>query len=395
MSKKFNNSIFVIGGFGHVGLPLAISFANKNLSVKIFDKDLSKSEKIKKGEMPFIEYGSEKLLKKVIKNKNLTIAENISSISNSKFIVITIGTPIDEYQNPKTKEFIELIYQIKKYIKNNQILIIRSSVFPGMCDKIHEILKSSNIVYCPERIVQGYAIKEVTKLPQIISGYSSKAVNETKILFKKLTKKIIVSSIKEAELGKLFNNSLRYIQFAIANQFYMICKDNEVDYDRVRKIISFGYERGKSLPSAGLTAGPCLLKDTIQLHSFNNNQFLLGQASMMVNEGMPNYLINKLKKKYNLEKKVVGILGMAFKANIDDKRDSLSYKLLNILKFNCKKVICSDEYIKDERFVSKNYLIKNSDIIIIGSPHSQYKNYKFPKSKIIVDIWGITKKIEI
>ena len=149
--------------------------------------------------------------------------------------------------------------------------------------------------------------------------------------------KIITTSIKEAELIKLFSNAWRYIQFATANQFYMISENFGVDYNQVRSAMVDGYERAEKLPSAGFAAGPCLLKDTMQLSAFYNNNFLLGHTAMMVNEGLPNFIVEDLRKRYDIGKTTVGILGMAFKADIDDVRDSLSFKLGKILLFHGRK----------------------------------------------------------
>ena len=133
------------------------------------------------------------------------------------------------------------------------------------------------------------------------------------------------------------------------------------------------------MPKAGFAAGPCLYKDTAQLNTFFKNNFFLGNSAIKINEGLPNYIVKKISLKYNLKNKIVGILGMAFKANIDDSRNSLSYKLRKVLKSHGSNVICSDEYIKDKNFISKEKLIKISDIIIIGAPHNIYKKINFKK----------------
>jgi len=249
--------------------------------------------------------------------------------------------------------------------------------------------KDWHLAYCPERIVQGYAVQELEKLPQIVAGFSEYAIEQASELFNKIASKIIKSTMGEAELVKLYSNSWRYIQFAIANQFYMIANDFGEDYDQIRDIMIDGYDRAKGLPSAGFAAGPCLVKDTMQLASFNNNQFLLGQAAMNVNEGLPNYIVNNLKKEHDLDKKTVGILGMAFKADVDDTRDSLSYKLGKLLRFEGAKVLYSDEFANNPDFSSINNLIKFSDIIIIGAPHSIYKGLLIPDNIKVVDLWGI------
>jgi len=169
----------------------------------------------------------------------------------------------------------------------------------------------------------------------------------------------------------------------------MICEDQGVDYDKVRMAMTDGYERAAQLPSAGWAAGPCLLKDTMQISSFYQGGFLLGHSAMMVNEGLPNFIVNQMKSKYKLNKRKVGILGMAFKANVDDVRDSLSFKLSKMLKFNGADVLCSDEYASNPEFVSKEELVSKCETIIIGAPHSLYVNLEIPPNVEVIDIWKI------
>ena len=251
--------------------------------------------------------------------------------------------------------------------------------------------KNIQLAYCPERIAQGYAIKELKELPQLVAGMTPKAQNSAAKLFELIAPKIIKVSMEEAELAKLFTNAWRYIQISITNQFYMIANDFNLDFNRIRQVMSDGYGRAYNIPSAGFAAGPCLLKDTMQLAAFNNNNFFLGHAAMMVNEGLPNYIVENLRHKYGINKKKIGILGMAFKADMDDTRDSLSYKLGKILRFHGAKVSYSDEFAKDPTFISKEQLIKECDIVIIGAPHTAYKKIKIPKKKKIVDIWGLLR----
>ncbi|MEK6984364.1 MAG: nucleotide sugar dehydrogenase [Nanoarchaeota archaeon] len=386
--------VTIVGGLGHIGLPLGLAFADKGLKVCLYDLDSKKTDLVKKGEMPFIEYGAEPILKKVIDNGNLEISLGIESVSNAKYVIVAIGTPVDEYLNPRTRVFLESINKLKKYLHNDQIIIVRSTVYPHTCQQVQNLLGKDDwhIAYCPERIVQGYAIKELKELPQIVAGLSEKAVEEASALFSMLSEKIIRTSIGEAELVKLFTNAWRYIQFAVTNQFYMIASNFGVDYDKVRKAMVEGYGRIGYLPCAGFAAGPCLLKDTMQLAAFNNNNFLLGHAAMMVNEGLPNFIVENLRKKYVLDEIKVGILGMAFKADIDDIRDSLSFKLGKILRFHGAKVYYSDEFAKNPDFVSKEELINSSQVVIVAVPHSAYKGIVIPKNIEVIDLWGITKK---
>ncbi len=387
--------IVIVGGLGHVGLPLGLVFADKGLNVCLYDVDKHKAEIVSKGEMPFIEHGAEPILKRILKNGNITITDDIRSISKARYVIIAIGTPVDEYLNPKTRAFLEAIESIKKYLDDSQTIIIRSTVYPHTCQQVLNLLGTDqgwNIAYCPERIVQGYAITELKELPQIIAGLSEKAVQDASELFKLISPKIIKTSVGEAELVKLFSNAWRYIQFAVTNQFYMIAYNFGVDYDKVRHAMTEGYGRLATLPCAGFSAGPCLLKDTMQLAAFNSNNFLLGHAAMMINEGLPNFIVEDLRKRYELSKTKVGILGMAFKADVDDIRDSLSFKLGKILRFHGAKVYYSDEYAKNPDFISKEELVKACNVVVVAVPHSAYKGMGIPENVEVIDLWGVTKK---
>lgn len=386
--------IVIVGGLGHVGLPLGIAFADIGLKVCLYDIDAKKADYVNKGVMPFMEYGAETILKRVVKDGKLKVSLDASSVSKASYVIVAIGTPVDEYLNPKTRAFLESVMALKKYLRNEQTIIIRSTVYPRTCQQVRNLLGNEgwHIAYCPERIIQGYAVKELRELPQIVAGLSDKAVNDAASLFGRLSPKIIKTSMGEAELVKFFSNGWRYIQFAVTNQFYMIAADFGVDYNKVRQAMIEGYGRAATLPTAGFAAGPCLLKDTMQLAAFNNNNFLLGHAAMMINEGLPNFIVENLRKKYDLSKTNVGILGMAFKADIDDIRDSLSFKLGKILRFHGAKVYYSDEYAKNPDFVSKEELIKSCDVVVVGVPHSAYNGIVMPKHVEVVDLWGVTKK---
>ena len=389
----YKYDICVIGGFGHVGLPLTIVFADKGKKVVSFDINENVMNTIKKGRMPFIEYDSEEILKRVLKNGNFSLSLSPDVISESENVVIVIGTPVDEHLNPEFELMKKMMGSYKKYFRNGQLIVLRSTVYPGTTEMLDRWFKSNNIkvdiAFCPERIAEGYAIKELQGLPQIVSSTTDKGLKRAKKLFRVITDEIVELKPVEAELAKLFTNVWRYIKFATANQFFMIANDHKADFYKIHKTMTYNYPRAKDLPGPGFAAGPCLFKDAMQLASFNNNSFYLGHSAMLVNEGLPNYIVNKLKIKYNLSNKVVGVLGMAFKGDVDDKRESLSYKLKKILNFEAKKVYLSDVYIKEDGFLSAKDLIKKSDIIIIATPHKEYRRIKFPKNKIIIDIWNI------
>ncbi len=376
--------ISIIGGAGHVGYPLGLIFSSKGFEVNLIDKNLKNSKKINSGISPFLEEGSKALLRQMLKKKRIKASQGLKSVLESKYIIICIGTPINNNLSPEIKSFLNFFKELRKYLKKDHHIIIRSSVYPGICEKVYNIIKdkNKNLSYCPERIVQGKSIKELPNISQLVSGKNITSIKESANLFKKICKKIIIVEIIEAELIKLFSNAYRYVHFAISNQFYMICRDQGLNFFKIREIMKDGYKRNAHIPMSGFTAGPCLLKDTMQLSSFYNKKFSLGHAAMNINEDMPKFIYNDLKKNVNLKNKTIGLLGLTFKADCDDIRDSLAIKLLKFLKNKKIKTLYSDEYYFLKGSITKKKLIKKSDIIIISTPHSAYKKIKVPKKKI-------------
>jgi len=390
----FNKTISIIGGTGHVGLPLGLMFAEKKYKVQLIDINLKNINYVNKAKMPFKEDKADVVLKKLIKKKKIFATNNLELVKSSKYIIICIGTPVNKRLKPETINFLNFFKKLKKNLSSKSIIIIRSSVYPGVCDRVYDICKNknNNISYCPERIVQGKSLIELPKLPQIVSGFTKKSISESGNLFSKISKKIIITTVLEAELIKLFSNSYRYIMFSISNQFFKICHDLNINFEKLRLNMIDGYQRNSGIAKPGFTAGPCLLKDTMQLSSFLKSRFHLGYSAMSINESIPIYLVKNLEKKYKLKNKTIGVLGMAFKAETDDIRDSLSLKLINYLKKNKIKYLYSDPYYKDEGIANEKNLIKKSDFIIVTVPHQKYKKIKIPKHKKVIDIWNIIPK---
>ena len=169
----------------------------------------------------------------------------------------------------------------------------------------------------------------------------------------------------------------------------MMCKNQGLDFSRIRNLMRDNYKRNISIPTSGFASGPCLLKDTMQLSKFYNHKFPLCYKAMSINEGLPKFIVKNLSEEHDLRKKTIGILGLSFKAENDDIRDSLAIKLLKKLKSKKIKTLQSDEYFKNEKNVDKNILIKKADIIIIATPHKAYKKLKIKKNKVLIDIWGV------
>jgi UDP-N-acetyl-D-mannosaminuronic acid dehydrogenase len=396
MTAQRSFDICIIGGAGHVGLPLALVFARAGQRVLIFDTNRAAMATIKAGTMPFIEYGAEPLLAAALRDGLLDFSSEPADIGRAATVVVAVGTPVDEYLNPKLRALLDVFHHIRPHLDAEQTIVIRSTVFPRTCRHVHRLLSKDGgtwrVAYCPERIAQGYAIRELDELPQIVSGCTPDAADRAAALFSLIAPQVIRLEVEEAELAKLFTNAWRYIQFAAANQFYMIAQTIGVDFNLVRKAMVDGYGRAASLPSAGFAAGPCLLKDTMQLAAFNASGFSLGQAAMAINEGLPSFLVDGLKHRHKLDETRVGILGMAFKADIDDIRDSLSYKLGKVLRFHGADVSYSDEFARDPTFISKEELLARSDVVIVGVPHSAYRTLQVPPGVELIDLWGVVPK---
>jgi len=388
--------VSIVGGLGHVGLPLGISLAHVGKKVVLFDIDQEGIKMVSQGKMPFKEVGAEEVLKDVLE-KNLFVSSNKETISKSYFVVIVIGTPVDEHLNPQFTMFKKFFSDLLDFLRDDQHIILRSTVFPGTTEKVKEFLRSkgkkTKVSFCPERIAEGKAMEELRGLPQIVASFDENSSKEAEELFSSLTKDMIFLEPIEAELAKLFTNVWRYIQFAIANQFYEITTQNGLDFYKIYNAVTHNYPRTQGFPRAGFAAGPCLFKDTMQLASFSNNTFFLGHAAMLVNEGLPNFIVQNLKAKFPLEDRIVGILGMAFKGESDDPRESLSYKLKKILEIESKEVLCTDPFVKDKNLVNVDKVLDKSDILILGAPHSSYKDLNIDcSSKVIVDIWNFFGK---
>lgn len=381
--------ICIVGGAGHIGAPLAILFASKGLKVLIYDLNQTAMDTIKSGKLPFLEVGYEPFLNSALRQNNLFFTTKADDVQFSKNVIITIGTPIDEFHNPKIHEIIKCLNSLP--IHNDHLLVLRSTVFPGVTNYVHRYLKSKNleplIAFCPERIVQGEAIQELQKLPQIVSGITEEAAAKVSNLFQLIAPKIVRLDVMEAEFAKLFANTYRYIQFAATNQFYEMATSAGLDYNKILDGAKQDYTRLRDLPSPGFAGGPCLYKDTLQLCAYSEGKFSLGQAAIQSNEGLPAFLVNQLEKKHNLLTKTVGLLGMAFKADSDDPRTSLSYKLKKILAFKAKKVLTTDPLIKDHDLLPLDEVISKSNILIVCVPHSEYKTLRYLKDKEIVNVW--------
>ena len=388
--------ISIVGGGGRVGLPLGIVLAGAGHSVSIIDLDENRVNSINSRIMPFFEAGAAALLSK------LTIDELNASIENSKIentdvCILIVGTPVLEDGTPSANSLIQLVKDLAPHFINVKMLMLRSTVYPGITHQLKKLLNDTGldiaVSFCPERIAEGNAIKELKMLPQIVGAEDKMSIELSSKIFSTIGSKVIITSIEEAELIKLFANSYRYLQFGIANEFFEICKSNGINWENVWNGLTSDYPRAANLPKPGFAAGPCLVKDTHQLNYYYKNNFELGKSALQVNENLPDFLVSQLAADFDLKNLTIGILGMTFKGNVDDFRDSLSFNLLEILRKVAKNVICSDALLQKEYFVSENQLLEDSDVIIIATPHDQYR--AIITEKPIIDIWRITQNVSL
>lgn len=384
--------VVVLGGGGHVGLPLSLALAQAGLRVGVYDTNQATLDRIAAGEMPFMETGAAELLAELLPTGRLDFSAQAAMIERTDQLVVVIGTPVDEFLGPSMTIFEKAVNQIAPHLRDGALVVLRSTVYPGTTAYVSQHLREAgcvvDVAFCPERIAEGHALEELHSLPQIIGADDDVAADRASALFRHLAAKTIRTSSREAELAKLFTNTWRYMKFAVANQFFMIADQAGVDYTNVLRAIREDYPRAQDLPGPGFAAGPCLFKDAMQLSAFTSDHFPMGQAAMQVNEGLPAYIVSALERRYGgLQGKTVGILGMAFKAESDDTRASLSYKLRKLLGWAGARVVCTDPYVVDDRLTTLECVLQESDVLILGAPHKPYRNLHIG-GKDVVDVWG-------
>jgi UDP-N-acetyl-D-mannosaminuronic acid dehydrogenase len=398
-----NKGIVTVIGIGRVGLPFALVIAQEGYKVYGIGRNEAKIESLKRGKMPFIEEGGE-LLKKYV-NKTFLPTISYDCIKKSETIILTLGTPIDENMNPVLDQINFVIKNIIPLLKKDQLIILRSTISPRTTKYIKETIELKTkfkvgrdifLAFCPERIAEGKAIHEIKEIPQIIGGADIRSTKRARLFFETLGIQCLTTDATSAELAKLFSNMYRYISFAIANEFFVIAENFDRDISEIVTLVNEGYKRnGLSIP--GFSAGPCLFKDGFFL--INDNPYLdLITASWKINEAMPLFLVKKLKERINLKGKKVVILGVAFKAEIDDIRESLSFKMRKALLREHAEVVLHDPYVKKYNhqtiYHSLEEALEGAHAVIIGTNHKMYTEKKqdiinnIKGGTYICDIWN-------
>lgn len=388
--RSTKRKVVVIGGCGHVGLPLGVKFALAGMQTALVDIEERAVKHVNSGIFPFVERDGDKQLREAL-NRGLKATTDPSVCKEADVVVFVTGTPVDEHLNPKISDVLKIFDSYAGYFRAGTLVVMRSTLFPGTMEHLYNRTKEQHLdiklAFCPERVAQGIALEEIDSLPQIVSSFDQLSFDAAYELFAEIAPEIIRLTPIEAEMTKLMANSWRYLEFAIANQFYMIAESKGVDFYRVYRAVRHNYPRAAGYKAPGFAAGPCLFKDTMQLASFFDHQFAMGHSAMLVNEGLADFVVDKTVRALggSLWGRTVGVLGMTFKANNDDIRESLSFRVKKGLEFRGARVIFNDPYL--EGSVPLNELIAKSDALVLGTPHGEY--LKLELRKPIIDVWGI------
>jgi UDP-N-acetyl-D-mannosaminuronic acid dehydrogenase len=393
--------VTVIGAGGHVGLPFSLVVADAGHKVVGVDLNEELVLFLNDGNVPYIEHGAAELLAKHLETENIFFTTNPSFIKESDVVAIMLGTPVDEENNPRLDDLFDFVDNtLIPFMKKDTLVLLRSTVSPGtteiLRDRIEEKTKWKEgmdfyLAFVPERVLQTKGIEETANLPALVGVCSVMSFYKARDFLQTfINAEILRLTAREAEIAKLMTNMYRYVTFALANEFWMIGEKQGVDMHNVIKAANLGYERN-AIPLPGPNVGgPCLFKDGRFLLSDIPFADLI-QTSFHINEGMPDYIFNRLKE-MNPKIKTVLILGAAFKKDCDDTRNSLSFKMKKVCKKNGAAAYMWDPYVRtSDQDIKRFDTATEYDAVIVMTPHSgmdaSWPLYKFRKDCIVADIW--------
>jgi len=392
--------VIVVIGCGRVGLPLCLFLAGRGMRVTGVDTDLARIEAIRNGKMPFKENGADRSLEKALSSGLFTATDELAvTAGRAEVIIITVGTPLDNDFSPNQNALINVLRQVLAVCRKKTALFLRSTVAPGTSEIVRREIKAAGLnigrdlyyAYCPERIIEGHALEELGSIPQIVGAFDKKSMSKAAEFFSLLGIDCVVGRPVEAELAKLFNNMYRYVNFALANQCMYMAEKNGAGMKAVLKMCNQGYTRGGPW-QPGYAGGPCLFKDGF----FLTNQLLymdLMFASWKINESLSAVLLKEAESLRPLGR--VAILGLAFKAGVDDTRNSPGVKLLNILLGRGIDAEAHDPLVcRPGCSDSLQQVLSGATEIFVMVPHEEYKRMSLENLKklagprpIIVDPW--------
>jgi len=402
IKTKNRDTIIAVIGLGRVGLPLASVLANSGFKISGVDANQSRLESIKKGVCPFYDPPLQENLEKAISSGNVSVVKNISESNLPDIIFFTVGTPSSGEGTVDYSQLYGALEEISNINIKDKMIILRSTMPPKTTEDIiipyledKSSLKCGidfGLAVCPERILEGKAVKELFELPEIIGGISKISTEIAKEVFLAINpnKEILITTLTGGELAKLFTNIYRYTTFALANEFAVWSEMYGVDGSEIIKLANHNYDRC-NIPMPGFAGGPCLSKDGTFLDQ-NTTFTSIVSTAWKLNESIPQHIINNIKKiGGNLFNKKITVLGLSFKSGSDDLRNSPSVKLTEILKSTGANILIHDPYVKSTSSLDES--LKESDIVIIATNHKEFKDIKDKinnsNAKIIYDVWSM------
>ena len=403
---KEKKATICVLGLGRVGLPLASVFASKGIDVIGIDINEERLASIRSGKCPFYDPILQENMDVSCNSGKLTVESDLDKIKDRiDVIIVTVGTPTTLGNSVDYSQVYTALEEVCKVDLRNKIVVMRSTlpprtttdiIIPFIENKTGLITGSDfHIAVCPERILEGQAVKEIQELPEIIGGINQVSNDIVTEVFRYINpnKKFSYTTITGAELAKLFANIYRYIGFALSNEFAIWAEMFGENASDIINISNYEYPRS-DIPKPGFAGGPCLSKDGLFLD--NNTTFSsIVSTAWKVNESIPQHVINKIREvEGNLFGRNIGILGISFKSNSDDLRNSPSVKLVELLKAAGTIVKIHDPFVKDT--LSLNEVLGSSEIIILATNHSKFKDIKKEiqnaKPKLVYDVWSMYDK---
>ena len=387
-------------GLGRIGLPLVLSFADHGCDVIGIDRDQGVLDRIRTGRMPFKETGTQELLERVMSGDKLDLSDQIRDASGADYIVLTLGTPALAQIEIDVSQIRQAVDDLMPVLREGQTIILRSTVGPGTTEWLagyleqlrgFEIGRDLFVAHVPERIAVNHFLDEIEALPAIVGGVGEESGRRAAELFEVFGAPIEQTTPVQAELAKIWTNILRYANFALPNLLMMQCERHGANVFDVIELINHDYPRG-GMAMPGLTAGTCLRKDfTFSEESSAAPGMLL--AVSRVHETVPHFLVEGAKRRLNgtLRDKKIAVLGLTFKRDTDDPRDSLSFKLIRLLERELCQVARHDPFLPDQSDPLDEAL-SGAEAVIVATNHSAYEDVlsHLPPHTLLCDPWNVT-----
>src|SRR4051812_248775 len=377
-SRGFEHDVAVVG-LGRVGLPLALSFADRGLAAIGIDKDPALLEAVREGTMPFHEHGTQELLERVLTKGGFAVSERIEDAAAARHIVLTLGTPSLWHIEIDISDIRSVLDSLLPVLREGHVLVLRSTVAPGTTEFVAGYLEQQRgftvgrdvfVAHAPERIAENHFVEEIATLPHIVGGVDERSTDAVAALFEVFGSRIERTTPAQAELAKIWTNIYRYANFALPNLLMMNCEQYGANVFEVIDLINRDYPRG-GIARPGLTGGTCLRKDFAFSEERSNAPGMLMSVSR-VNESVPLFLVEGMKRRLgSLRDRKIAVLGLTFKRDSDDLRDSLSSKLIRLLERELATVVSHDPHapVTGE---SLDGALSGADAVVIATNHSEF-----------------------